>query len=206
VRRAEAALPAGPAGEGLEAGRWPLTEAVARGLFKLMSYKDEYEVARQYANPAFLARLREQFEGDYHLRFHLAPPLLARRNAAGELVKRPFGPWLMPVFRVLAGLRGLRGTVLDPFGHTAERRWERELIVAYERTVDELLAGLTPVNRGLAAQIAAIPESIRGFGHVKARNGETAKAREQELLARFRSGQGAEPAPQMREVILMRQA
>ena len=206
VRRAESALPADPAAEGLESGRWPLTEAVARGLFKLMSYKDEYEVARQYANPAFLARLREQFEGDYSLRFHLAPPLLARRNAAGELVKRPFGPWLMPVFRVLAGLRGLRGSVFDPFGHTAERRWERGLIVAYERTVDELLGSLTPANRLLAVQIAAIPESIRGFGHVKARNGEAAKAREQDLLARLRAGESAEPAPPMREVILMRQA
>ncbi|MBU6272867.1 MAG: indolepyruvate ferredoxin oxidoreductase family protein, partial [Betaproteobacteria bacterium] len=136
----------------------------------------------------------------------LAPPLLARRNVVGELVKRPFGPWLMPVFRVLARLRGLRGSVFDPFGHTAERRWERGLIVAYERTVEELLAGLTPANRMLAAQIAAIPETIRGFGHVKARNGEAARAREQELLARFRAGEGAEPAPVMREVILMRQA
>src|SRR5690606_28585613 len=108
-------------------------------LFKLMAYKDEYEVARLYANGEFRKRLEQQFEGDFKLHFHLAPPLLAKKDAEGRLLKREYGPWVFTAFRVLAKLRGLRGTPLDVFGHTAERRGERALIAAYERTVGGLL-------------------------------------------------------------------
>ena len=194
VRDAERAI--GPASADLAAtvdgepaqvdeGRWPLTAAVARYAFKLMSYKDEYEVARLYTHGGFAERLAEQFEGDYRLRFHLAPPLLARRNAAGELVKADYGPWVLSAFRLLAKLRRLRGSWLDPFGHSAERRWERRLIDEYEKTVRALLADLHPERRALAVSIASVPEHIRGFGHVKARHGEAAARQREELLARW---------------------
>jgi indolepyruvate ferredoxin oxidoreductase len=167
-----------------------LTEAVARYFFKLLAYKDEYEVARLYADPAFTQKLRAQFEGDYKLHFHLAPPLLARRNEKGELIKREYGRWMLTVFKLLAKLRFLRGSALDVFGHTEERRTERALIGEYEQTVDELLAKLAPDNHALAVQIASIPEEIRGFGHVKARHLAAAKAKEARLLETLRT-----PAP-----------
>ena len=115
-----------------------LTEAVARSLHKLMAYKDEYEVARLYTDGTFLGQLRQQFEGDYRLEFHLAPPLLADRDpATGHLKKRAYGPWMLKAFALLARLKGLRGTVLDPFGRSADRRRERALIGQYERVVEE---------------------------------------------------------------------
>jgi indolepyruvate ferredoxin oxidoreductase len=168
-------------------GRSGLAEAVARYYFKLLAYKDEYEVARLYADPAFTEKLKAQFEGDYRLHFHLAPPLLARRNEKGELVKREYGPWMFPAFKVLSKLRFLRGSALDVFGYTQERRTERQLIADYEKTVDELLAKLTPENHALAVQIASIPEEIRGFGHVKARHLAAAKAKEAKLLEAWRA-------------------
>ncbi|MCC6197561.1 MAG: indolepyruvate ferredoxin oxidoreductase family protein, partial [Burkholderiales bacterium] len=177
VRAAEARL----------GGGFALTEAVARNLFKLMSYKDEYEVARLYANGQFAQRLAEQFEGDYRLRFHLAPPLLARRNPKGELLKRAYGPWVMHAFRLLARMRRLRGGPFDPFGRTAERRAERGLIAHYESTIAGLLPALSADNRALAVEIASVPEHIRGFGHVKERHLEAARAREQALLQRWTS-------------------
>jgi indolepyruvate ferredoxin oxidoreductase len=170
----------------VDEGSWPLTEAVARYAFRLMSYKDEYEVARLYTHGGFADRLAEQFEGDYRLRFHLAPPLLARRNAAGELLKADYGPWVLSAFRLLAKMRRLRGSWLDPFGHTAERRWERGLIDEYENTVRALLTDLHPGRRALAVAIASVPEHIRGFGHVKARHGEAAARQREELLVRWR--------------------
>jgi indolepyruvate ferredoxin oxidoreductase len=164
-----------------------LSEAVARYYFKLLAYKDEYEVARLYADPAFMQKVRSQFDGDYQLHFHLAPPLLAKRNDKGELTKREYGPWMFTAFKVLAKLRFLRGSALDLFGHTAERRTERQLIQDYERVVGELLAKLTPDNHALAVRIASIPEEIRGYGHVKARHLAAAKAQEAKLLEAWRT-------------------
>jgi indolepyruvate ferredoxin oxidoreductase len=166
-------------------GSTDLSEAVARYFFKLMAYKDEYEVARLYTSGEFRRRLEQQFEGDYKLHFHLAPPLLAKKNAKGELVKREYGPWVFTAFRLLAKLRGLRGSALDVFGYTQERRNERALIGEYERTVSSLLDQLDAGNVALAAEIASIPEHIRGYGHVKHANLGKARAREAELLVEW---------------------
>jgi indolepyruvate ferredoxin oxidoreductase len=160
-----------------------LTEAVARYLFKLMAYKDEYEVARLHSDPAFTAKVAAQFEGDYKLVHHLAPPLLAGKNGQGELVKRPFGAWVRPAFALLAKLKGLRGTALDVFGHTPERKMERELIQRYRDTLDALLAKLTVDKRAKAIEIARLPEDIRGFGHVKERHVKAVLAKWEQLLA-----------------------
>ena len=164
-----------------------LTEAVARYLYKLMAYKDEYEVARLYADGDFAKRLREQFEGDVKLEFNLAPPLLAPRDKlTGEPTKKRFGPWMMRAFGLLARLKGLRGTALDPFGRTEERRMERKLITEYEAMVAELLTTLDHDNHALSVEIASVPELIRGYGHVKQRHLADAKAREAELLEMWR--------------------
>jgi len=161
-------------------------EAVARGYFKLLACKDEYEVARLHASPEFRRRLEATFEGDFRLEFHLAPPLLARRDPnTGEPRKRRYGAWMMRVFGVLAKLRGLRGTMLDPFGYTEERRRERRLIERYEQVVSSCIDGLDHTNHAIAVEIASLPDRIRGFGHVKARSIEEAERREAELLARF---------------------
>ncbi len=169
-------------------GRSELAQAVARYHFKLLAYKDEYEVARLYANGDFQAQLNRQFEGRPKLKVHLAPPLLAPRDpATGELQKRAYGPWVLTAMGWLARLKRLRGTAFDPFGYSAERRTERALIGAYEQVVEELLASLTLDNHQLAVEIAAIPEQIRGYGHIKARHLRAAKAREAELLAAFRA-------------------
>jgi indolepyruvate ferredoxin oxidoreductase len=151
-------------------GKTALSEAVARYLFKLMAYKDEYEVARLQSDPVFLAQLRDRFEGDFALSYHLAPPLLAASNAKGELQKQRFGAYMLPVFRVLARLKGLRGTPFDPFGRTQERRVERALIDEYRASIEALLPRLTSGNHAAAVAVARIPEQIRGYGHVKARH------------------------------------
>ena len=171
-------------------GHCELTEAVARYLFKLMAYKDEYEVARLYTDGAFLKQVETEFDGDnLRFEFHLAPPLLARRDKTTGLPRKmSFGPWLLPAFRLLAKLKGLRGTPFDPFGRTLERRTERKLIGDYEAMLDEVLAGLTPDNHPIAVALAAIPEKIRGFGHVKQQHLTAAKADEAALLEQFRSG------------------
>jgi indolepyruvate ferredoxin oxidoreductase len=166
-------------------GSTDLTEAVARYAFKLMAYKDEYEVARLYTSGEFMRRVQQQFDGDYRLKFHLAPPLLAKKDAQGRGIKREFGPWVFTAFRLLAKLRRLRGTALDVFGHTAERRTERRLIEDYFRTVDGLLGKLDRGNVELAARIASIPEHIRGYGHVKEAHLHEARAREAALLAEW---------------------
>ena len=178
-----------------EAARVPgataLTEAVARALFKLMAYKDEYEVARLYTETGFLDRVAAQFEGPYELHFHLAPPLFAERDPATDrLRKREYGPLVLPLFRLLAKLRRWRGTPLDIFGRTAERRTERQLIAEYRRTLGEIVAGLSPENHAAAVELAALPLEIRGFGHVKEAAIARARARAASLAARFRS-----PAP-----------
>jgi indolepyruvate ferredoxin oxidoreductase len=175
-----------------EAARVPgaasLAEAVARALFKLMAYKDEYEVARLYAESDFVHRLAGQFDGPYELRFHLAPPLLGSRDPqTGHLQKREFGPWVLPLFRVLAKLRRWRGTPFDIFGHTAERRRERRLIAEYETTLDEILAALSPATHALAVELAALPLEIRGFGHIKEAAIERVRSKAAALLARLRA-------------------
>jgi indolepyruvate ferredoxin oxidoreductase len=179
VRAAEAPL----------GGSTRLTEAVARYLFKLMAYKDEYEVARLHTDPAFTTKIESMFEGDYKVVHHLAPPLIAKRNAKGELVKRPFGPWMRTAFGVLARLKGLRGTPLDVFGRTEERKSERALIVQYRACIDELLrAGIGDAERlNLALEIARIPEEIRGYGHVKARHLAAARTKWDGLMQQWRA-------------------
>ncbi|WP_422008665.1 indolepyruvate ferredoxin oxidoreductase family protein [Reyranella sp.] len=169
-------------------GRRGLAEAVAKSLYKLMAYKDEYEVARLYSDGEFHKKLRQQFEGDYRITFHLAPPLFADRDpVTGELKKSEFGGWMMPAFRVLASLKRLRGGRFDIFGYSEERRMERRLIGEYEATVETLLATLGQDNHALAVQIASVPETMRGFGHVKEKNVKAAKEREASLLAAYRS-------------------
>ena len=174
-------------------GQCALSEAVARYLFKLMAYKDEYEVARLYTDTAFVERVKSTFDGDsLRLEFHLAPPLLARRDkVTGEPKKISFGPWLLGAFRVLAKFKALRGTPLDPFGYTVERRTERRLIAEYCDLLREFCERLTPDNHHVAVALAALPEKIRGFGPVKQRHIAAAQAEEAALREQF--GAGAAP-------------
>ncbi len=171
-------------------GQCALSEAVARYLFKLMAYKDEYEVARLYTDTAFVERVKSTFDGDnLRLEFHLAPPLLARRDkVTGELKKMSFGPWLLGAFRVLAKFKVLRGTPLDPFGYTAERRTERRLVAEYLDVLADIVEHLTPDNHSSAVALASLPEKIRGFGHVKQRHIAAAQAEEAALREQFGAG------------------
>ena len=136
-----------------------------------MAYKDEYEVARLHAETGFREKVAAQFEGtlgrDFQIHHHLAPPAFSSKNAKGELLKRPFGPWMGTAMRVLARLRFLRGTPFDPFGRTEERTTERALAAEYRASVEEVLRTLGTANHALAIEIARVPEGIRGFGHVK---------------------------------------
>jgi len=166
-----------------------LAEVVARNYAKLLAYKDEYEVARLHADPNFRKKIETMFEGDYRVFYYLAPPLFRRNDE-----KIRFGPWLLPLFKALRSLRFLRGSALDPFGYMEERRTERALIREYEDTVARLLARLNSQNAALALEIAAIPDEIRGFGHIKARNLAPARKKWQELLARYEAGQAAQRA------------
>ncbi|MGN7919835.1 indolepyruvate ferredoxin oxidoreductase family protein [Lysobacter sp. ESA13C] len=168
-------------------GSTDLAEAVARYSFKLMAYKDEYEVARLYTSGDFQRKLEQQFDGDYKLKFHLAPPLLAKKDDQGRLIKQEFGPWVFTAFKWMAKLRKLRGSKLDIFGYTEERKMERQLIADYEQTVTGLLATLDGGNVDLAAEIASVPEHIRGYGHVKEAHLHKAKEREAELLKEYRN-------------------
>jgi indolepyruvate ferredoxin oxidoreductase len=169
-------------------GKTALTEAVVRYYFKLLAIKDEYEVARLYTDGDFEKRVAAQFEGDYKLTFHLAPPLSNKPDpVTGEAKKSTYGPWMMTAFRVLARMKWLRGTALDVFGKTHERRTERRLITDYEALIDELLPRLAPHNHAIAVELASIPEHIRGYGHVKDRHLKAAKAKEAELVASFRA-------------------
>ena len=163
-------------------------KTVARGLFKLMAYKDEYEVARLYSDGAFAEELKNAFDGDLKLTFYLAPSWLAGRDAGGgEPKKIVYGSWMMTGLRVLAKLRRLRGTRFDPFGYLPERRIERQMIVDYEALVGELCGGLTPDNRDLAVALAALPETIRGFGHVKTKSIAAAEEERRRLLDLWRA-------------------
>ncbi|MEN9671506.1 MAG: hypothetical protein RL018_1783 [Pseudomonadota bacterium] len=152
----------------------PLTEAVAKNLFKLMAYKDEYEVARLHSDGTFEKKLASMFEGDYKLNYHLAPPLIAQKNDRGELQKREFDPWMLTSFKLLAKLKGLRGTAFDIFGKTQERRMERALVADYRKSMEAVLLKLSPENAQnmmpIALDIARIPDGIKGFGHVKEKN------------------------------------
>jgi indolepyruvate ferredoxin oxidoreductase len=168
-------------------GTMGLSEAVARYAFKLMAYKDEYEVARLYTSGDFEKRIRDTFDGDYKIHFHLAPPTFARRDSEGKLRKSEFGPWMFRAFRLLSKFKGLRGGAFDVFGYTAERKMERKLIDDYFATVDELLARLDRNNHALAIEIASIPEQIRGYGHIKDANFEKAKTRWDGLMDAWRN-------------------
>src|SRR5499433_2956850 len=178
----------------VEAARTPgktgLADAVARYLFKLMAYKDEYEVARLYTDESFAKQVKRELGGE-HLRFfvHLAPPLLARRDkVTGEPQKMTFGPWIFPLFRLIAKFKFLRDTPFDPFGYSTERKVERSLVRDYEAMLEEVLARLNGDNHHIAVGLAAIPEKIRGFGHVKLRHLKAAKADEAALLDQLRTG------------------
>ena len=162
-----------------------LALAVARYYFKLMAYKDEYEVARLYSDGEFIKRVQAQFEGDWKLHFHLAPPLFARRDKDGHLIKRSYGPGMLRVFRLLARMRGLRGSKLDVFGYSAERRAERELISEYRETLSAILSKLNRGNLEHAVALASLPEDIRGYGHVKEAAMERVALRREELLKGF---------------------
>jgi indolepyruvate ferredoxin oxidoreductase len=172
-----------------------LSEAVARNLFKLMAVKDEYEVARLFSDGSFAWQVAATFEGDVKLEFHLAPPILGRRNAKGELKKMSFGLWMMRVFKLLAKLKRLRGTPVDMFGWSRERRTERKLLEDYKLLLDEILTNLMPENHACAVALAALPDRIRGFGHVKLRNIEASEVEEAELLARFRAAPASARVP-----------
>ena len=165
-----------------------LTEAVARYLFKLMAYKDEYEVARLHTDKSFLDRIAAQFEGDYKLHYLLAPPLIAKKNDKGELIKQKFGPMMLTGFRLLARLKGLRGGAFDIFGKTEERKTERALIGEYRASIDEVLGSLNALNLALATDIARIPEDIRGYGHVKERHLHAARPKWAALMTQWRGG------------------
>ncbi len=172
----------------------PFTRNAARSLLKLMSYKDEYEVARLYTDGAFLKKLSEQFEGELKLEFHMAPPVVARGSHGRAPAKIRVGSWMLPAMRWLAHGKRLRGTAFDPFGRTGERRAERELISHFDGLFDAMAGELSADNQSLAARIAALPMSIRGFGHVKLANLEAAQVREAELLHRFAPSRYPKPA------------
>jgi indolepyruvate ferredoxin oxidoreductase len=186
VRAAEAKVSAGEA----------LSKAVARYLFKSMAYKDEYEVARLYTNGEFEKRLNETFEGAFTVKYNLAPPLFAKRDAQGHLIKSKFGPWMRAAFKVLAKLKFLRGGALDVFGRTAERRMERQLIEDYEKSIEAALGSLSAENLPRAIELASLPEQIRGFGHIKDANVEKVRKRWRALDEMLSGGgRAAPPAP-----------
>ena len=162
-----------------------LTEAVAKNLFKLMAYKDEYEVARLHGDGTFEKKVANMFEGDYKLNYYLAPPLLAKKNDRGELQKQQFGPWMLTSFRLLAKLKGLRGTAFDVFGRSAERQMERELITDYTRSMEAVMQRLNAENMNTALEIARIPEQIKGFGHVKEKSVVVARLKWDGLMKLF---------------------
>ena len=172
-------------------GSTRLSLAVAHNLFKLMAYKDEYEVARLHTDTHFTSTVEQMFEGDYKLVHHLAPPGLSKLNDKGEPVKRAYGPWMRSAFGLLARLKGLRGSAWDPFGKTEERRTERALIQEYRSTVDELLLSLSAERLNQAVEIAQLPQDIRGYGHVKAAHLARVRPRWARLMEQWRAGAGA---------------
>jgi indolepyruvate ferredoxin oxidoreductase len=180
VKQAEARLGTGDA----------LAKAVARYLFKLMAHKDEWEVARLYARPEFRQELERAFEGELKLRFHVAGGPFGRRDpATGMLLKREVGPWLMTAFRLMAPLRRLRGSLLDPFRNAGERRLARELLATYEADLDRIVSELDTGNHALAVRLASLPEKVRGYGHVRERHAQAVAAERDALLAQWRRGE-----------------
>ena len=183
-------------------GSTEFTEAVASYYFKLLAYKDEYEVARLYTNGDFMHKIKGRFEGDYKLKLHLAPPLFSRRDVhSGEPVKTAYGAWILSAMNLLARFKFLRGTAFDPFGKTAERKMERRLIEEYEQIIEELLRGLSKKNHALAVEIARIPEQIRGYDLVKQKHVVSAKSQENDLLKEFRSTMGNSAALKSDETV-----
>jgi indolepyruvate ferredoxin oxidoreductase len=172
---------------GASGANLPLTEAVTKYLFKLMAYKDEYEVARLHTDTAFHDKVKNMFEGEVKLSYHLAPPLISKKNSKGELQKQPYGAWMLTAFKLLAKLKGLRGTAFDVFGKTEERKMERALITQYQASIEKLLPALNAANTATALEIARIPEQIKGYGHVKERNVVAAQKRWSQLEAEFLS-------------------
>ncbi|NKD84981.1 indolepyruvate ferredoxin oxidoreductase family protein [Haematospirillum jordaniae] len=165
-----------------------LTAAAARSLFKLMSYKDEYEVARLYSDSSFMSNLKAQFEGKLKLTFYLAPPLLARRNRkTGHLEKSAFGGWVLPVMRILARIRTIRGSCIDPFGYTAERKMQRQLITDFQALLSEIALNLDIENLDTAVKLASLPLTMRGYGHVLEDNVRKAYQKQDQLLTEFRT-------------------
>src|SRR5207253_2190017 len=163
---------------------------------KLLAYKDEYEVARLFTDGKFEQQLRDQFEGDFKFSFNLAPPILGGgKDALGRPKKRAFGAWMLPVLRMLAKLRFLRGTSFDIFGHSADRKLERDLIAGYEKDVATVLSLLSPVNADTAVELLSLPDRIRGYGPVKEKAVQDAKARHAQLTADL-----ANPPPAPRQI------
>ena len=162
-----------------------LTQNVAKYLFKLMAYKDEYEVARLHTDTAFINQINAMFEGDFKLTYHLAPPLITKTNDQGELQKRRFGPWMQTAFKLLAKCKGVRGTAWDVLGRTGERKMERALINEYKDAVETLINGLNTANHGIALEVARTPDMIKGYGHVKARNVKAARLQWAGLMQDF---------------------
>jgi indolepyruvate ferredoxin oxidoreductase len=156
-------------------GDGKLSKAVAKYLFKLMAYKDEYEVARLHTDKTFLNKVKSMFEGDITVKYNLAPPLLAKKDDKGHLLKAEYGSYMRSAFGVMAKLKFLRGTAFDIFGYTQERKMERALIKEYEGMLEDLIQGLNTQNLALAVELASIPEMIRGYGHVKERHLEKAR-------------------------------
>jgi indolepyruvate ferredoxin oxidoreductase len=170
----------------VDAAPAPLRESVARGYYKLLAYKDEYEVARLHLTTA--EQIAQQWDGDTRLTLHMAPPILSGKTAEGRPKKREFGAWMLTAFKVLARMKGLRGTPFDPFGYSAERRHERAMIREYEADLREVLAGVTDATMPVAIELAELPLTVRGFGPVKEQAAALAATRRAELLAQFRSG------------------
>ena len=167
-------------------GQSLLSETVARQLFKLMAYKDEYEVARLHTDKQFLERVKTQFEGDFKVFYHLAPPIIAKRNEKGHLIKQKMSPHMVLIFKVLARFKFLRGTALDLFGRTEERQTERALIQEYKDAINEILAALNLENHALAVKMANVTEQIKGFGHVKEKHLAAVMVQWQSCMDAFR--------------------
>ncbi|WP_327517182.1 DUF6537 domain-containing protein, partial [Cognatazoarcus halotolerans] len=167
-------------------GQSGLSEAAARYLYKLMAFKDEFEVARLHTDPAFLASLDARFKHGYTVKYNLAPPLLAERDpATGELQKKTYGAWMLNAFRWMARFKGLRGGALDLFSKTEERRTERALIEDYIGLLEQICSKLGAANHGAAVALASVPDEIRGYGHVKEKSIAAAKALQQQRLQDF---------------------
>ena len=173
-------------------GSSALSDAVARNYFKLLAYKDEYEVARLYTDGTFEKQLQSVFKGDYKIEFNMAPPVLTKKDPkTGRPRKRTFGPWMMRALKLLAKFKGLRGTVLDPFSYSEDRKLERKLVTDYETSLDEIEATLSPAHIEVAVELASQPEAIRGYGFIKQHMAEAAEQRRGELLAELHA-----PAPE----------